>query len=145
MVCSCMVGSRCGVFKGELMTGVDDICRDLWDATEFVAIVTNGEQGPHVTGTWGEYVRELGPTAETVVIPAGGYQRTESNLARDARITLLIASREVQGSHGPGQGCRITGTAELVTEGPTAEEVKSKFPWARAALVISVEEMVPQL
>jgi len=127
------------------MTEVDDTCRDLWNATEFVAIVTNGEDGAHVTGTWGEYVRELKPSAEIVVIPAGGYRQTEKNLARDTRITLLIASRQVQGSHGPGQGCRIAGTAELVTEGPAAEEVRSKFPWARAALVISVEEMIPQL
>lgn len=127
------------------MTEVADVCRDLWDATEFVAIVTNGNDGPHVTGTWGEYVRALEPNTETVVIPAGGYRQTEQNLSSDTRITLLIASRQVEGSDGPGQGCRIAGTAELVTEGPTAEDVKKLFPWARAALVISVEEMVLQL
>ena len=127
------------------MTGTDDICRDVWDTTEFVAIVTNGQDGPHVTGTWGEYVRQLAPSAQTIVIPAGGYRQTGENLANDARITLLIASRQVRGSQGPGQGCRIAGTAELVTEGPTVEEVKRKFPWVRAALVVSVEETVTQL
>jgi pyridoxamine 5'-phosphate oxidase-like protein len=127
------------------VTTVDDVCLDVLDATEFVAIVTNGEDGPHVVGNWGEYIRKLSPNAETIVMPAGGYHRTEKNLARDNRIKLLIASRRLRGSHGPGQGCVVSGTAELVTEGSIVEEVKSHFPWARGALVVSVEEIVPQL
>ena len=127
------------------MTEMSDLCLDLLNATEFIAIVTNGEAGPHVVGNWGEYVRKLSPSAETIVVPAGGYHQTEKNLARDDRIKLFVASRQVQGSRGPGQGCEISGTAKLLKSGPIVDEVKSRFPWARGALVVSVEEIVPQL
>ncbi len=123
----------------------NDICLELLNTTEFIAIVTHGHDGPHLVGTWGEYARKLSSSAATIVVPAGGYHQTEKNLARDSRIKLLIASRQVQGSAGPGQACEISGTAELVTAGPTAEDVKRSFPWARGALVISVEEIVQQL
>ncbi len=127
------------------MGAVNETYRDLLAATEFVAIVTSGDDGPHLVGTWGEYIRNLNSNTETIVIPAGGYRQTEMNLAKDVRIRLLIASRHVQGSTGPGQACEITGTAELVTEGPIAEEVRSTFPWARGALVVAIEGIVCQL
>lgn len=127
------------------MTDSHDVLLDLLQVTEFIAIVTNGDDGPHVVGTWGEYVRKLSPTAESIVLPVGGYHQTERNLAKDDRVTLLIASRRIEGSHGPGQGCVIDGTAELVTEGSVVEEVKSNFPWARGALVVSIGDIVPQL
>jgi len=122
-----------------------DTCARLLAATEFVTIVTQGEDGPHVVGTWGEYVRRLNSTAETVVVPAGGYHQTEKNLAKDDHVTLLIASRGIQGSSGPGQACEIRGTASLLTTGPTVDEVKKNFPWARGALVISVGAIALQL
>ena len=127
------------------MTAPSDLLLELLATTEFVAIITDGEDGPHVVGNWGEYVRRLSPSATTTVIPAGGYHQTEKNLARDDRIQLLIASREVRGSSGPGQGCLINGKGELITHGDIAEAVRRKFPWARGALVISVVEIVPQL
>jgi hypothetical protein len=127
------------------MTEASAVLLDLLEATEFIAIVTSGADGPHVTGTWGSYVRKLSPSAQTIVMPVGGYHQTGANLARDDRIKLLLASQQVQGSHGPGQGCAISGTAELVTEGPIAEKVKNHFPWARGALVIAVGEITPQL
>ena len=129
----------------QAMTREGDVLLDLLAMTEFVAMVTNGVDGPHVVGTWGEYVRTLNPTAETVVLPAGGYHQTEANLARDPRIKLLVASRHVQGSRGPGQGCVIDGTAELITDGPIVEEVKRSFPWARGAIVIAIREILLQL
>jgi hypothetical protein len=118
---------------------------ELLAATEFVAMVTSGEDGPHLVGTWGEYVRRLNPNAGTIVVPVGGYRQTEKNLARDNRIKLLIASRQVQGSSGPGQACEITGTAELVTEGPIVDEVKRNFRWARGALVVTIKGIATQL
>jgi len=124
---------------------VDETFLEVLSATEFVAIVTRGDDGPHVVGTWGEYIRKLSPSAETLVVPAGGYQQTETNLARDNRIKLLIASRRVQGSSGPGQACEVRGTAELVTEGQIVEDVKKHFPWARGALVITIEGIDLQL
>lgn len=115
------------------------------DATEFVVIATSGDDGPHLVGTWGDYVRKLGPSTDTIIVPAGGYRQTEQNLGKDNRIKLLIASRQVQGASGPGQACEISGTAELVTQGPTADLVRRSFPWARGALVITIKEIAAQL
>lgn len=56
---------------------------DLLAATEFVAIVTGGDDGPHVVGTW--------------------------------------------------------------REGQIVEDVKKHFPWARGALVITIESIALQL
>lgn len=113
--------------------------------TEFIAIVTHGPDGPHVVGTWGDYVRRLNPTVDTLVVPAGGYHALEKNLGSDDRIQLLMASRSVPGTHGPGQGCSVSGRARLVTVGHVADEAKAQFPWARGALVISVEAITVQL
>ncbi len=127
------------------MPEIDDVCREVWNATEFVAIVTNGPDGPHVVGNWGDYVRKLGLRDDMVVMPAGKYRQTEENLRLDSRVTLLIASRQVAGTNGPGQGCEISGRGEIVSEGPLAEEAKQHFPWARGALVVHVEEVRTQL
>ena len=127
------------------MGEVNETFRRVLDATEFVAIATRGEDGPHLVGTWGEYIRRLNPSTATIIVPAGGYRQTEQNLARDNRITLLIASRQVQGASGPGQAYVISGTAELVTQGPIVEQVRSFFPWARGALVVTIVEVASQL
>ena len=127
------------------MAKFDDVYYELWGTTEFIAITTNGEDGPHVVGNWGDYVRKLGLRDETIVMPAGSYHQTEKNLSLDNRVSLLIASRQVHGSRTPGQGCKITGTGEIVTTGAIVDEVKELFPWARGALVISVEKVTTQL
>ena len=127
------------------MAKIEGNCRDVCDATEFVTIITTGDDGPHVVGNWGDYMRVLGIGADTIVFPAGHYRQTEQNLEKDNRVQLLVASRKVQGTRGPGQGYLIAGTAEIVGSGEIADRVKSKFPWARGALVIHVEEVTAQL
>jgi predicted pyridoxine 5'-phosphate oxidase superfamily flavin-nucleotide-binding protein len=127
------------------MTKIESNCRDVCDATEFVTIITTGDDGPHVVGNWGDYMRALGIGADTIVLPAGRYRQTEQNLAKNNRVQLLVASRKVQGTRSPGQGYLIAGTAEIVASGEIADAVKSKFPWARGALVIHVEEVTAQL
>ncbi len=124
---------------------VDAICRQVCDMTEFVTIVTVGEDGPHIVGNWGDYMRLLGITDDTIVFPAGRYRQTERNLQRNNRIQLLIASRKVQGTSSPGQGCLIVGTGEIVSSGEIVDTVKAKFPWARGALVVHVEDVKTQL
>jgi hypothetical protein len=42
------------------MTKIEGVCRDVCEATEFVTIVTTGDDGPHVVGKWGDYIRVLG-------------------------------------------------------------------------------------
>lgn len=127
------------------MTIIEGNCREVCEATEFVALVTSGDDGPHVVGNWGDYMRSLGIKGDTIVFPAGRYQQTEKNLRKNNRIQLLLASKAVQGTRKPGQGYLISGSAEIVTTGEAAEAVKAKFPWARGALVIHVEQVTAQL
>ena len=123
------------------MAMLDAVCREVLDATEFVAIVTSGPDGPHVVATWGDYIRQLGMEDDRLLIPAGFYQHTEENLGRDPRIQLLAGSRRAEGTQGPGQGCLLEGTGAIVTSGEEMDRVKAKFPWARGALVVRVEKV----
>jgi len=101
---------------------------------------------PIVVATWGDYVRAIGIKGEEViVIPAGHYNITEENLKKNNRVELLIASKQVQGNYGLGQGCCISGIGELQISGKFAQMAKEKFPWARGALVIKVKEISTQL
>jgi hypothetical protein len=127
------------------MAKIDSICKEVIDKTEWLAIATTGHDGPHVVATWGDYVRAFGSQNDTLLIPVGHMHKTEANLKHDHRVELLCGTRQVQGTHGPGKGCGISGKAEFQTSGPHFDAVKAKFPWARAALVISVEEAKPQL
>lgn len=127
------------------MANIEGNCRDVCEATEFVAIITSGEEGPHVAGNWGDYMRVLGIGSDTLVFPAGRYRQTEQNLRKNNRVQLLVASRKVQGTRSPGQGYLIAGTAEIVDSGELAAAVKAKFPWARGALLIHVEDVTAQL
>jgi hypothetical protein len=127
------------------MTKIEGVCRDVCDATEFVTIVTTGEDGPHVVGNWGEYMRVLGIKENMIVFPAGRYQQTEKNLRKNIRVQLLVASKKVQGTHSAGQGCLIIGTGEILNSGDIVNAVKAKFPWARGAMVIHVEDVKTQL
>lgn len=129
------------------MVKIEGKCKEVIDKAEWVAIATCGDSGPHMVGTWGDYVRALGiKDSGIIVIPAGYYNITEENLKKNNRVELLIASRQVHGTNGrPGQGCSISGRGEIQTSGKFADLAKSKFPWARGALVITVEKVSTQL
>jgi len=127
------------------MPKIEGICRDVCETTEFVTIVTSGDDGPHVVGNWGDYMRVLGIKENMVVFPAGRYQQTEKNLRKNNRIQLLVASKKVQGTRSPGQGYLIIGTGEILSSGDIVDVVKAKFPWARGAMVIHVEDVKTQL
>ena len=127
------------------MTEIEGVCRDVCEATEFVTIVTMGDDGPHVVGNWGDYMRVLGIKDNMIVFPAGRYQQTEKNLRINNRIQVLVASKKVQGTRSPGQGCLIIGTGEILSSGDIVDTVKARFPWARGAMVIHVENVKTQL
>ncbi|MEI6669527.1 MAG: pyridoxamine 5'-phosphate oxidase family protein [Acidobacteriota bacterium] len=127
------------------MPTIEGEIRMVIDRSEWVAIATTGSDGPHLAATWGDYIRALGLADDVILIPAGGLQITEANLAADPRVELLFASREVKGSRGGGQGCRLRGRGEFQASGPEADAVKARFPWARGAIVIHVEHAVTQL
>ena len=57
----------------------------------------------------------------------------------------MVASRKVQGTRSPGQGCVIDGTGEVIVAGDAVDLVREKFPWARGALVVRVESVSTQL
>ncbi|RPJ04435.1 MAG: hypothetical protein EHM36_10650 [Deltaproteobacteria bacterium] len=121
-------------------------CREVMDKTEWIAITSLGGDGSHTVATWGDHARKIGiEDDEVIVIPAGKYDKTEENLRANNHVELLIASKQVQGRHGSGQGCRISGEGELQTTGKFAKVAKENFPWARGALVIKVEEVKTQL
>ncbi len=128
------------------MAKIEGKCREVLDNTDWVAIATTGSDGPHLAATWGSYIRALGIRDDGIIlVPAGGYHKTERNLEKDNRIELLCGTRQVEGIHGPGKGCKIRGTARLQTAGELAETAKKKFPWARGVLVIKVDETLEQL
>jgi hypothetical protein len=59
---------------------IEDKCREVLDKAEWVAIATAGKDGPHLAGTWGDYIRSLGIGNDGVLlIPVGGYRATEKN------------------------------------------------------------------
>jgi hypothetical protein len=126
------------------MARIEGVCRAVCDATEYVAIVTEGPDGPHLAGHWGSYMRIVDP-GETVVFPVGRFQRTEQNLKTNGRIQLMVASHQVAGTRSPGQGCVIAGRGEVVTSGGYVDLVREKFPWARGALVVHVASVTTQL
>ena len=128
------------------MVKIEKKCKEVLDKTEWIAIATVGTDGPHLAGTWGEYIRVLGSINDnTLLVPVGGYRKTEENLKTDSRIELLCGTRQVEGIHGPGKGCRISGTGRIQITGVRFEAVKKIFPWARGVLVIKAEEVYEQL
>lgn len=127
------------------MAKIEGMCKEVIDKSEWVAIATNGKNGPHLVGTWGDYVKGLGVADDRILIPAGRMRNTEENIKHDNRVELLFASRQVQGTGSPGQGCCVSGTAEFQYAGAAMEKVKALFPWARAVLVVTVVSANTQL
>ena len=127
------------------MGKINNICKEVIEKSEWLAIATAGPDGPHLAACWIQSVRTLGYEDDVVRIPAWRYFRTEENLKHNPRIELLFASRQVERPQGHGQGCRILGQGELQTSGPNAEVVKAKFPGTRGALVVTIDSVETQL
>lgn len=102
-----------------------------------IAIVTQGISAPHVVNSWNSYVN-VTPDGK-LLIPVGGMMETEKNLKVNNKVKLTVASREVQGKRYKGTGFLIKGTADFLTDGSDLKMMKTKFPWARAVLVITID------
>ncbi|MBN9462115.1 MAG: pyridoxamine 5'-phosphate oxidase family protein [Burkholderiales bacterium] len=126
------------------MARIEGVCREVFDATEWVAIITQGDDGPHLAGHWRSFMF-LDVEDGVIVFPVGRFQQTEENLRKSGRVQLLAASKKVQGSRSPGQGCEVSGSGEVVTAGKYVDAVRTKFPGARGALVVRVENTKTQL
>lgn len=127
------------------MAKIQEKCKAVLDKGEWVAVATAGADGPHLAGTWGDYIRALGIQENEIRIPVAGYRKTEQNLAKDNRIELLCGTRQVEGAHGPGKGCRLRGTGQILTSGELFDAARKTFPWARGVLVVKIEEVYSQL
>lgn len=103
-----------------------------------LAIATQGPDGPHIINSWNSYVQVIG---RKLLIPVGRMYKTEKNIDADNRVKLTITNREVQGKTYKGTGFLINGTAVFAKNGPNYASVTKRFPWARAALEISIETM----
>ncbi|MBL4934466.1 pyridoxamine 5'-phosphate oxidase family protein [Clostridium sp. YIM B02515] len=108
-----------------------------------VSIVTQGENEPHIVNTWNSYLKisEDGK----IIFPAGTMKVTEANVNKNNKVLMTLGSREVQGFHSMGTGFLISGTAAFIKEGTAFEEVKSKFPWSRAAVEVKVDSATQTL
>ncbi len=127
------------------MNKINNICKEVIERSEWLAIATAGPDGPHLAACWSQSVKTLGYEDDVIRIPAWSYFRTEENLKRNPCVELLFATRAVPRPKGQGQGCRIIGKGELQTSGPNAEAVKAKFPGTRGALVVTIESAETQL
>lgn len=120
-------------------------CKEVLDKTEWLAIGTSGENGVHLVGTWGSYIKSLGIEEEVFYIPVGGFNQTEQDIKDNGKIEILCASMDVQGTYEQGQGYRIKGNGKIITDGDKVLETKKLFPWARGVLVFEVESMTALL
>lgn len=119
---------------------------DVLAKTEWVGIVTWDGERPHTVANWGDYIRKLSePGSDTLVMPAGRYHQTESNLRRDKRVQVILASRQVAGSRSPGQGYLLEGEGEVELDGEMARRAKAAYPWARGALILRIRSAKAQL
>ena len=102
-----------------------------------VAIVTQGNEGPHVVNTWNSYLRISADGR--LFIPAGYMHKTEANIAHDPNVLITLGSSKVKGLHGAGAGFLIKGKAAFITSGPDYDFMKAKFSWLRATLAVSID------
>ncbi len=117
--------------------------KNVLDKTEFIAIVTSGDEKAHTVGTWGDYARTLGVDGEEVKIPVWGYRKTEENIRKGSLVELLIGSKSMQRPSGKfGQGCKLSGKGEIQTSGNLAELTKKIFPGSRGVLIVTVEKVL---
>lgn len=58
---------------------------------------------------------------------------------------VILASRQVSGTHSLGQGYLLEGEGEIQLDGEFARRAKKHYPWARGALVIHVQNAFAQL
>ncbi|MGI6442441.1 MAG: pyridoxamine 5'-phosphate oxidase family protein [Synergistaceae bacterium] len=103
-----------------------------------VSIVTQDIES-HVVNTWNSYLKII--EGEKVLIPAGGMNTTEGNLKENSRVLMTLGSREVEGFHSMGTGFLIEGIGRFFYEGEEFDQMKEKFPWMRAILVVKINNV----
>jgi hypothetical protein len=105
-----------------------------------VAIVSWGNNEPHVVNTWNTYL--VVTENEHILIPAYGMRKTEKNVNVNHHVKLTLGSKEVLGYRDyQGTGFLIDGTAGYSESGTTYEMMKEKFPFLTRVLDITVTDI----
>jgi hypothetical protein len=127
------------------MTKIEGICRDVCEATEFVTIVTTGDDGPHVVGNWGDYMRVLGIKENMIIFPAGATIRRRKIFAGITGYSCSSLPKRCKELAARVKGASSSVPARFSVRATSVDAVKAKFPWARGAMVIHVEDVKTQL
>ena len=88
-------------------------------------IVTWNGGEPHLAATWNSYIHKTDD--DRLLIPVMGMQTTQTNLAGNNRVKMIIGSKEVMGKYGPGAGFLLEGTAKILHEGDELSMMKKKI------------------
>lgn len=115
---------------------IDDAVKAVLSRESSAALVTSGAEGPHLVATWNSYIELL--SDDTIAFPAGGLRRTQANVEAGSPVQLIIGSRD---EAGKGTGFRLTGRAEYQLDTPVHHQLKQRFPWCRAAVVMKIEQV----
>lgn len=100
---------------------------------------TYGNDEQHLTATWNSYIEV--DKNNNLLIPVGGYHKTERNINSGSQLLMLIGSKNVEGKHSMGTGMRLKGSAKFIREGEVFENKKKRFNWIRALLVFTPEKI----
>jgi predicted pyridoxine 5'-phosphate oxidase superfamily flavin-nucleotide-binding protein len=102
-----------------------------------VAIVSWGNDEPHVVNTWNSYL--VVTDDEHILIPAYGMRKTEKNVNVNNRVKLTLGSKEVIGYRDyQGTGFQMEGTAVYHESGAVYDLMKEKFSFLTRVLDITV-------
>ncbi|NNJ31757.1 pyridoxamine 5'-phosphate oxidase family protein [Lacrimispora defluvii] len=103
-----------------------------------VAIVSSGNDEPHVVNTWNSYVVIEN---NKMFIPAAGMRKTQKNIEHNNRVLVTLGSKEVMGHKHMGAGFLINGTADFLESGSEFDMMKEKFPFLSRVLEITFESV----
>ena len=113
--------------------------REILETEGAATFTTMGKAGPHMAATWNSYIRIIG--TDELLVPAGSLYETEQNIENGSDVQMIVASKEIQGTHGYGAGFLLKGRAVFETNGTRFDQIKSDFPWARAVMVLRLQEV----
>lgn len=108
-----------------------------------VAIGTQGVDGIHISNTWNSYIRLS--EDRRILIPMGGMRQTEKNIEHNDKVIITLGARDVEGLRYMGTGFLIRATASITTEGVDFEMMRNSYPWLRAVLVVTPNEITQTL
>ncbi len=102
------------------------------------SIVAKGEDFPHIVNSWNSYV---GLKDNKLIVPVGFMNKMEEILKKDSRVIVVLGTKELEGLYGMGMGIKILGTAKIVYDNGDYKNKKEEFEWARAVMIIEINEV----